>query len=332
MRVARPSRLLGHLALAAAILLTEGIACPFARAASQTEASEKVGEIVANLATGQVTIIAAHDGFLVAAIGKPFEPGDFPPVIVRLGETSLAVVVGAVDWVEPPTNRPVLQLTKQLPGLIHGLGGGAPRLSSSPDISHLRELGLAVLDHLRKAAHNLHARIQLPEDRPLTELIIVRQPVRQTGAVWDLRYWLHQTFLEENFWNTEVQRPSYSQLFPLKQDHSGLLEIRYPPGASSASLLEWLSQPTGRLAQAIETNPKLAKQQRLIAEGKGRKTKLGDLELLVKTAMETMVPASTPKAVAALDSNGGFAWIIEPSANSQEPKRPPGAPTLRPHP
>lgn len=334
MSTARPRRCFRRLALIAAIFLAATAATAAGRP-SQNESSEQVSEVVATLASGQVTIFAAHDGFVVAVIGKPLEPGDFIPLIVPLGENDLVVALGAVDWVEPPSNRPILQLASQLPSLMRGPTNNAPHLSSNTNFSNLDKIGLAVLEPLRQAARNLHAQLHLPGNLPLAELILIRQPIQVTGSAWDLSYWIRQRFLQENFWDTEVRRPRYTKLFPIKQNRSGFIVISYPPGGRSPGPLDWLSHPTGRLAQDIETNRKLAKAQHLIAEGKGTKVKVAQLVPLVKTALDTMVPSSTGKALAQIDWNKGFAWVIQPPPMPRQgKKRPPGAPTLgaQPHP
>ncbi len=331
---ASPRRRFRSPSLAAAALLAAILAVSAAGTAPQSGSDDQVHEIAATLASGQVTIVAAHDGFIVAAIGHPFEPDDLPPLIVPLGASDLAVALGAVDWVEPPSNRPVLQLATRLPGLINGLSGNAPRLSSNTNLSRLDEIGLSILTSFRRVARNLRAQLHLPKTLPLAEILIVRRPFGSSGDVWDLSYWIRQRFLQENFWNTEVERPRYTRMFPRKDDQSGMIEISYPPGNSSPGPLDWLSQPSGRLAQYLAAHPKLAKTQRFIAEGKGRKTKLANLVPLVKTALETMVPASEPKAMAVIDSHHGFSWIIQPPPlPKSKSSRPPGAPTLgaQPH-
>lgn len=331
---ARPRRLFFFSALAAVIALAITLALSAADSASQSNSYDQVSEIAATLASGQVTVIAARDGLVVAVVGRPFEPGDLPPQIVPLGSTDLAVALGAIDWVEPPSNRPVLQLASSLPGLIHGLSGNAPRLSTSTNLSRLDKIGLGVLEQLRQVARNLRSQLHLPKDLPLAELILVRHPFGSSGDVWDISYWLRQRFLESNFWNTEVERPRYTHMFPRKDDQSGLIELNYPPGNSSPGPIEWLSRPASPLAKYIATHPKLIKTQRLIAEGKGRKTRLSRLVPLVKTALETMAPASEPKAMAVIDSDHGFSWVIQPPPPPKHKQsRPPGAPTLgsQPH-
>jgi hypothetical protein len=331
-----------RLALAAALVAAVGLAAatalssrsgPPASGALQNQSSEQVSEVVANLAAGHVTLIAAHDGVVIATIGSQFEPGDLAPLVLPTGERNVAILLGAVDWVRPPRNQPVLQLDARLPGLINTLSGGAPRLSSNTNFQQLDRVALQVLEPLRTAAHGLHAHLQMPENLPLVELVLVHQPVGDTPSVWDLSYWLRQTFLQENFWDTEVERPRVTALFPSKTDVSGLLEIRYPPDDRSPGLLDWLSHPTGRLAQAVETDPEMAKAQRHIADGEGRKARLANLVPLVKTALESMAPPSTGRALGVLDWRNGFAWVIKPPPRKTEKQRPSGAPSLRkPHP
>lgn len=327
-------RRFGRKGAPAVALLVAAVAVGSVTVASQTPGTAAGGEIVANLASGRVAILAAKDGFVVASVAGSFEPGDLAPVVIPQSEGSVVVALGAVEWVTPPSNRPVLELASQLPHLVAGAAGSAPRLSGNTSPSQLDRIGLAVLEPLRAAAHNLHAPIHLPENLPLAELVLVRQPGGEAGSVWDVSYWLSQRFLEENFWDTEVQRPRFYQLYPTKENRSGWLEISYPPNDSSPGLLNWLEQPTGRLAAALQANPGLAETQHSISEGKGRNLKVAELAPLVKLALETMVPADTPKAMLDLDNRGGFEWVIQPppSAAPPQPKRPPGAPTLETHP
>jgi len=331
MRLAGRTRACFQALLAAFLLLLCGAAMNLRAAQDgQGESVERVSEVVATLASGQVTVIAAHDGVVVAVIGNEFEPDDLPPLIVPLGGQDLAVVLGAADWVEPPPDgRTLLRLDRQLPQLIQGFTGNAPHLRSGANISNLERVGLAVLEPLRKAARNLHAQIQLPDNLPFAEIVIVHQPFDGSApTVSDLTYWIHQKFLQENFWDTEIERPRSADLYPTKQNTSGLVDVRYPPDDQSPGIAAWLSQPTGRLAQDIETDPKLDKAQKDIAAGNPRKVHLTEMVTLVKSALETLAPASKLKAMAKIDTTNGFAWVIPPPA-AVEPKRPAGAPTLK---
>lgn len=332
MPITGPRRRSCNLALAAAVLLAAAIATFATRGKAQSNSYDKVSEIAATLASGQVAIIAGHDGFVVATIGKPYEPGDPAPLIIPLSEDDLVVALGAVDWVRPPTNHSVLDLGSELPRLMVGINGNAPRLSANTNFANLSRVGLSVLGPLRKVVRDLHAQLHLPKNLPLAELILVRQPIQETGSAWDLSYWLRQSFLQQNFWQTEVERPRYTKMFPSKEKNSGLFELSYPPAKQSTGPVEWISEPTGRLAQAIAGNQKLAKAQRLITEGKATKVKLEQLVPLMKMALEDHVPASAPKAMAAIDWNNGFSWVIKPPPNPNAHKRPAGAPTLGPQP
>jgi hypothetical protein len=332
MPIASPRRRFRRLALAAAVLLAAAIATFATRDHAQSNSYDKVSEIAATLASGQVTVIAGHDGFVVTSIGKPYEPGDPAPLIIPLSENDLVVALGAVDWVRPPANHSVLNLGSELPRLMIGVNGSAPRLSGNTNFSNLERIGLSVLGPLRKVSSDLHAQLHLPRNLPLAELILVRQPIQETGDLWDLNYWLRQTFLQEHFWQTEVERPRYTKMFPTKEKNSGLFELSYPPAEQSTGPVEWLTEPTGRLAQAIAANHKLAKAQRLVATGKATKVKLSQLVPLVKMAIEDQVSASTPKAMAAINWNNGFSWIIKPPPSPYTHKHATGRPTLGPQP
>lgn len=295
----------------------------------QGDNSDQVIEVVANLASGQATVIAAHDGVVIATVGNQFEPDDLTPVIVPMGERNLAVLLGAVVWVRPPRNRIVLQLAGQMPQLVNALGAQAPRLSSNTNMANLDAVGLQILEPLRAAAHNLHAQIKMPDNLPLAEVVIVHQPYENTPSVVDLSYWIRQTFLEENFWNTEVERPRITPMFPVKGEDSGLIDFRYPPDDHSSGLLDWLGHPSGRLEQAVESDPDMAKAQKDIAAGKANKVHLKELVPLVKTALTMMVPAGEGRAMAVIDEHQGFGWVIQPPQPTAAPARPAGAPTLQ---
>lgn len=322
---------LGALTLGLGIAAASGSASR-AQERAQSGSFEQVNEVVANLASGQVTVIAAHDGVVVATVGNQFEPDDLEPMIVPMGERNVAVLLGAVDWVRPPRNQTVFQLAAQLPQLTNALGSKAPRLSSNTNLQNLDAVGIQILEPLRAAAHNLHAHIKLPDNLPLAEVVLVHQPYQNSPSVVDLSYWIRQTFLQENFWDTEVERPRITQIYPVKGDRSGLIDIRYPINDRSPGLLDWLDHPGGRLARAIEADPKIAKAQRDIAAGKGEKAHLNELVPLVKTALETMAPGEG-HAMAVIDWDHGFSWVIEPPKKAQpKPQRPKGAPTLRSNP
>lgn len=322
-------RALPGLALAAGLLFASSCA-GWAAASAQGNSSERVIQLVATLATGRVTVIGGHDGLVVAVVGtSSFEPGSLPPFIVPLADGDVAVVLGADDWIEPaPANRTLLRIDQQLARLTNRMGGNAPSLEPGADISNLDQLGMAVLGPLRSAASHLHEQIHLPDDLPLTELVLMRHLQQSPLVVWDVSYWIQQKFWQENFWATEVERPRYMQLSPTKQDRSNMVEVSYPPGGDSEGLSAWLTNPTGQFAQAVQADPKLAAAQRQIAEGKTRKVRIAELATLVKMALETMVPATSAKAMATIDDKTGFAWVIQPPVSKNVVKRPPGAPTL----
>jgi hypothetical protein len=320
---------------ALALVAVAGFAVSIAFAAppaqqSNSSSSEQVVELVATLATGRATIISGRDGLVIATVGSAFEPDSLPPLIVPLGESAVAIVFGADDWQEPPpTNRTLLRLDQELPGLMHTAAAGSPSLTPSANFSQLDQVALGALEPLRTAARNLHEQLHLPDNLPLAEIVLIRRTEDAQLVVWDISYWIHQTFWQENFWDTEVQRPRTMQIYPTKQDRSGILQVSYPPGGNAPGLLEWLSQPTGGLAQAIGNDPKLASAQKNIAHGKTGKIHMTELVPLVKTALETMVPTADLKAMAVIGDETGFSWMIQPAV-SRAPvvKRPSSAPTL----
>jgi hypothetical protein len=331
-----PIRASRHAAVAVCVAFLAGaIGMQASPAQTSISASERVTEVVATLASGQVTVVPAHDGVVITAIGNEFEPDDLPPLIVPVSSHDAVVVLGAADWfVPPPRSRTLLRLDSRIPMLLHGITGNRPSLNSGAGFENLDEFGLAVLTPLRQAARSLHARVRMPQDVPLAELLVIHEEEGSSPAVWDLSYWLHQTFLQENFWDTEIERPAYNQLLPSKQDASETIEIRYPPGNSSMpGVLHWLNQPTGPIVQEMQTDRKLAKAERDVVAGKPYKAHLAQLVPLVQAALESAAGTRT-KVMAVIGRESGFSWVIAPPASARPPanagpKRPAGAPTLR---
>src|SRR5215475_5723342 len=92
-----------------AVLVSLGLgASVLAYGASEPQAQESEGEIVANLAGGRVIVhVAKDDLILFATIDHPIETGAPPPRILSLDNTHIGILLGASEWKEPAAPQPI---------------------------------------------------------------------------------------------------------------------------------------------------------------------------------------------------------------------------------
>src|SRR5271155_3012291 len=85
------------------------------RAFAQDEAMQ---EVAVNLTEGRVVICAAKDGIIVATIGEHGEPGSRAPAVLMLTELRAAVMLGAVEWVQPESKDKPVRLDSEFRGIV----------------------------------------------------------------------------------------------------------------------------------------------------------------------------------------------------------------------
>ena len=102
-----------------------------------------------------------------------------------------------------------------------------------------------------RSPQNLHAKVDLPANEPLAELILVGYQPGYGPEVWQLAYAMKQREEEPGYWTTRVLLPSYVQLWPPEkgQPHT-LIEFAYPPENAPPTLLELLRQKDPRLEKS----------------------------------------------------------------------------------
>jgi hypothetical protein len=325
------------LAAFAAALLVFGMASLAAGGApGGPRESQKQGEneeVLATLATGQVEIYVGRDGVAIGVLGNAFEPGSHPPLVVSVGMDRMAVLLGAVDWFYPASQRHV-RLDAELPRLVATSAAGRPRLGAAP-AEDVGTIGLGFLEPLRKLAAGLHAPVELPDRTPLVAVVLVDYKHSEGAAVRELDFKLEQQPLRGNFYQTLVDRPESLALYPpAHKGHADAIDLSYPPG-SSASIASLLAKNDPRLAHAATATPAGARVAKLVEQGETRKAPATQLVEFLRVALSTLARPGTPAAVALLNQNG-VAWVLPPPETEQprereagEKPRPAGAPTLR---
>lgn len=295
-------------------------------------AQESKEEVVANLAAGRVTVLVAKDAILFSTQGNAMEAAARPPVVVQLSERRVAVLLGAYEWTQPLTRRAPVRLDRELPKLMGQVSG--PRRLDAEHTSDIESLGVALLDPLRNAAGWLHEKLELGEEEPVVELLLIGYVEEYGPEVWLLKYRIAQDILRTDFWRTRVLRPSYEQLYPPEKGQPRtIVEARYPAEDTAPGLLELFNQNDPRLARIRSGGPLAAKAAERLAKGESHKTELDAATEFFRAALVATVPQEVPLTLGVIRQMRGLEWVLAP-AELPEPleeskPRPAGAPTLK---
>lgn len=287
-------------------------------------------EVVVNLATGRVVICVAKDGIVFATLENKAEAEARPPVVIPLSGRRVAILLGAVEWVAPVTARELARMDTALPRLVSSLG--RPAKPGEDQANDIEALGVALLEPLRAAAARLHRKIDLPEDEPLLELILVGYVEEYGPEVWTLRYRIAQDPLRGDYWQTRVLRPQYEQLYPPEKGQPRtLMEARYPPEDEAPALLDLFSQKDPRIERIRASSELFAKATQRLSAGESNKAPVDDVTGFVRAALGAITPDAL-NGLAVIREQKGFEWILAPPEAPAKPvgiPRPAGAPTLR---
>lgn len=291
-------------------------------------------EIIANQATGRVYVLVVKDAIVIGALGIPAEPGALPPEIVQMESKRLAVLLGAVDWRDIDSGRQLASLSRELPSLRPQTAAGeAPHLqqeSAGGVAADIELVGVGVFDRLSAIAARLHGPIHLPDAQPLLKIILADYVEDYGPEIWTLDYDLRQVPLRPDYLQTEIDRPSYAQLWPPDkgQPHS-LLEISYPGLPAKSSFMESLRNDP-RLQGIAAAGSGIAGVQQAISSGDTRQILPADAIAFMRAALTALAAdGSDNHAIAAIGEHTGFTWIVRPKGAAEEKnERPAGAPTL----
>lgn len=293
-------------------------------------------EIVAGLAAGRVEIAVVKDAIFIGTVEKPIEPGTRPPMIVPIDSRRAAVLLGAVDWSSPSAKLELARLDKELPRLRSQFpSSNAPslQLGEGEEATDIERIGQALLERLNSVARNLHAKLDVPEDEPLAELLIADYVGDYGPEVWLLSYRIRQEQQRGDFWDTRVLRPQYSQLWPPEKGQPRtLLEVRYPPESDTPSLLELLQKGDPGVTKIRLSDTQMAAAGEAFRQGDSMKITSAVAFPFLRACLNTLTPSGAGQTVAAVGRETGFSWIVPPPPEANKPgktnERPPGAPSL----
>ena len=209
-KLAKITRSLGA-ALAIALLFTAP------RPAAQEQPKPPNEETVASLSAGRVVVAVVKGAILIGTIENPIEPDTHPPTPVAIGSVRVGVILGAVRWSSPSSQREIARLDEDLPHLRSRAVTQAQHLATDPagtEATDLESVGQGLLDRLNEVAQDLHSKVDLPAKEPLAELVLAGYATDYGPEVWQLAYAMKQQEETPGYWTTRVLLPSYVQFWP----------------------------------------------------------------------------------------------------------------------
>jgi len=305
-------------------------------------------ELVANLAAGRVLIAVVKDAILVATVENPIEAETRPPVPVQLDSSRVGILLGPVDWFSPSTQQDVARLDKELPHLKTRLvTTAAPHLGQSQggdEAADIEATGQGLAERLNQVVKGLRARVNLPADEPLAQLILADYQGGYGPEVWQLSYEMRQEQQKGDYFETRVLKPTYVQYWPPEKGQpKTLMEFTYPRKPATTSLLQMLQQKEPRLEKIRNADPQTAM---VVSQIQSDSTKLfaTDAIQFLRAALAAINPPNARETMAVLGMQKGFSWVLPPPAEperarateaaqgqGQQKERPADAPSLLKH-
>jgi len=349
----RKQKLLRHLRIAIpiALLSLAGASAPLPlplahrplHAAPQEE-YEQHDEVVANLAAGRVIIAVFKDAILIASIENRIESDTLPPAIIPMNGRRAAILMGAISWNSPSPPVEWARLDRELPNLHANMATAvAPHMGGTAvgtEAKDIEDIGEGLRIRLSAMMKKVHGQLDVPEGQPLIELVLADYQVDYGPEVWTLQYGINQQVQRGDFWDTKIQRPRYSQLWPPeKADPHTVMELHYPPDEKTPTLLDLLRQKDPRLAAISGSDAAMSAVAEALLHGDTSKLLAAAAVPYFRAAFNALAPAGASLSIAQIDHEQGFEWLLAPppppaplkNAQQQQPAqqdRPADAPSL----
>lgn len=299
---------------------------------SQEIATAPSEEIVVNLAAGRVIIAVVKDAIIIATVENPIEPQTHPPIPVQLGAQRAGIVLGAVDWFSPSSQVQLARLDRELPGLRGQVSRNAPvsgmrtaptpiRPEADSEATDLEIVGQGVFERLNRVAANLHAKVTLPANEPVVQVLLAGYARDYGPEVWLLSFDLVQEMRKLDYYDTRVKRPVYAQFWPPEKNQlHTLLEFQYPPENKSATILDLIKAQDPRIQKICAADPKMKDVADRFLQGDYKKILQVDATPFLRAAIAATTDANSRQTMAVIaQDSSAFEWILRPPA---EPKSP----------
>lgn len=334
---------LASVAAAAAMLL---VAISF-RSSAQDNSQAPGQEVIANLAAGRVVIAVVKDAILIATVENPIEAETRPPAPVELDSSRVGVLLGPIEWFSPTTQQDIARLDRELPHLKTRQVAIAPHLGKSQggdEAADIEATGQGLGERLNQVAKGLRAKVKLPENEPLAQLILADYLPSYGPEVWQLSYGMEQEQEKGDYFETRVLKPTYLQFWPPEKGQpKTLMEFDYPPENAPPSLLQLLQQKDPRMEKIRNADPEMAMVVSQI-QSDSMKLYAADATQFLRAALAAISPPNARETMAVIGMERGFSWVLPPpaeperprptetaQAGSQQKERPADAPSLLKH-
>jgi hypothetical protein len=315
-------------------LLVLAAAGSFFASGMNGQSNDREDEIVANLAGGRIIVHVARDGNIIfGAIDEPVEVGGVPPRVLDLDARHIGVLLGASEWKIPAAPKPV-RLDKSFERVTSGQEKMAQYSGEAePD---LETIGIAFLEKLRPLVGQLRHKLDIAPDDPLLELVIIGYGTNNYGPeVWtvEFRVQQEQVSTREDYWQTHVLRPRFTQLYPPeKHAPRTLVEMSYPEDAKGPTLKALIQSDDPIVAQLRSGDPRFAKVIEAVDHGQAQKAVPEDAADFMRAVLPLMAGKQS-FVLGKMEEQHGFEWIVPPEepvekAKEQDKNRPPEAPSL----
>jgi hypothetical protein len=307
-----------------------GVLCASSSDALAQEQHED--EIVANLAGGRALVHVAKDAIIFAAIDQPVERNSIPPRVMDVDTTHIGILFGASEWRIPADPKPI-----RLDRNFQRVPRADSRYQSAGDAeTDLETIGTAFLERLRPLVAQLHHKLDFSPDDPLFQMVIIGYAPNDYGPeVWvvDYRMEQEQVATRGEYWQTRIQRPRFSQLYPPeKHAPRTVVESRYPPDAKGPTLAELIQGNDPHITHLGSGEPRFAKVLESLYRGQAQKAAPIDSADFMRAVLP-LIAGGAPFVLGTMDERHGLEWMVppeEPVEKVQEDKnRPPDAPSLR---
>jgi len=310
------------------------VLCAAALLSAVPRASAQEDEIVANLAGGRVIVHVTKDAIVFAAIEHPLERKSIPPRFANIDNAHIGILLGAAEWQVPAQPQPI-RLDRDLER-VHV----DPRYQRPGEAEvDLEQIGVLFLEKLRPMVAQLRHKIDLKPDEPLFSIVLIGYAPRDYGPeVWVIDYRVEQQSVSasEDYWQTKILRPRFTQLYP-PEKHAAhtLIETRFPDDLPDVPLQGLLQQNDPRLARLTSSDARFAKVAALIDQGQAQKAASADSADFLRAVLP-LIAGNANFVEGVMGERGGFQWIVPPTEpvekrqqTADDKNRPPEAPSLR---
>ena len=290
-------------------------------------------EIVANLAGGRAIVHMAKDVIIFAAIDQPVERNSIPPRVMDIDATHIGVLFGASEWRIPADPKPF-----RLDRNFQRVGRADPRYQSAPGEGDTdpETIGIAFLEKLRPLVAQLHHKLEYSFDEPIFQIVMIGYAPNDYGPeVWVMEFRMEQEQVATrgDYWQTRVQRPRFTQLYPPeKHAPRTIVESRYPPDRKGPTLAELIQGNDPHITHLGSGEQRFAKVIDNLRGGQAQKAAAVDSADFMRAVLP-LIAGDAKFVLGTLDERRGLEWMVppdEPVEKVQEDKnRPPDAPSLR---